>query len=181
MQEIVCVLDKSGSMQSVKSDAVGGFNKFIYDQKEIGRANLTLIWFDDSFEVSYEGDLDMFNEVKSWPNGGMTALTDAIGKTFNHVRERFTNESPEKVILCILTDGEENASKEFTSEAVKKLIEEHQSKYGWSVVFLAADQDAWAAGGKYGINKNLCVNYDSQNTIGGFESMTNITRDLRST
>ena len=106
--EIICVLDKSGSMEMVATDARGGFNQFIKDQQKIGEANLTLIWFDHAFSVGYEGKLSEMKPIDEWPIGGMTALRDAIGFTFAHVKPRFTIESPEKVILAILTDGHEN-------------------------------------------------------------------------
>ncbi|MCU7840876.1 MAG: hypothetical protein KZQ94_16040 [Candidatus Thiodiazotropha sp. (ex Troendleina suluensis)] len=168
MQEIICVLDKSGSMRSVKDDALGGFNKFIDDQKAIDEAGLTVVWFDDQFDVGYEGKLSEMKPVTDWPNGGMTGLRDAIGRTFAHVRERFAAEKPEKVIMAILTDGFENCSHKFSKEAVANLIKEHQEKYGWDVIFLAADQDAWATAQHYGILKENAVNYNSLDTRGGF-------------
>lgn len=170
MQEIICVLDKSGSMQSVRNDAVEGFNAFIEEQQKIGDANLTVVWFDHGFEVGYEGKLSEMKTLESWPSGGMTALTDAIGKTFNHVQDRFSMESPEKVIMAILTDGEENSSKEFDNKAVSELITEHQTKYGWNVIFLAADQDAWSVAQHYGILKENAISYASADTRAAFTS-----------
>lgn len=167
MQEIICVLDKSGSMQRTASDAMGGFNKFLEDQRAIGDANLTVVWFSDSFDVAYEGTLSEMKDLKEWPSNGSTALNDAIGKTFAHVKERFTKESPEKVILAILTDGEENASREFTKDAAADLIKHHQDKYGWDVIFLAANQDAWETARGYNILQTNAVSYDSNFTSDG--------------
>lgn len=146
MEEIVCVLDKSGSMGAVREDARSGFNTFVKVVKEqlaVRDANLTLVWFDHEWQVGFEGRLSEFKPLKSYPIGGMTALLDGIGKTIAHVGRRFSHEHPEKVILAVLTDGHENSSKEFTTQTVSALIQEHREKYGWDVVFLAADQDAW--------------------------------------
>ena len=179
MQEIICVLDRSGSMSSVKNDAVEGFNKFIKDQQEIDDANLTVIWFDDGFKVGYEGLLSEFSLLDNWPMGGSTALRDAIGKTFNHVSDRFRKEQPEKVIMAILTDGYENSSVEFTQEVVADLIKHHKSKYGWEVIFLAADQDAWATAKHFGISKEHAINYRSADTRDGFASYSSVVASLR--
>jgi len=180
MQEIICVLDKSGSMQSVADDAVGGFNKFLEDQQAVGDANLTLVWFDDGWEVGHEGSIKNMGKLSGWPSGGMTALRDAIGKTFKHVQERFSREQPEKVIMAILTDGFENASKEFTQETIKFLITDHEKNYGWDVIFLAADQDAWATAQHFGIQKDNAINYASSNTRAGLESYTSAVSKARS-
>ena len=170
-EEIICVLDMSGSMASVRDDALGGFKEFLKEQKTLGDPNITIIWFDDSFEVGYEGKLADMPEPTVWPIRGMTALNDAIGKTFRHVAERFNREHPEKVTMAILTDGEENDSKEFSKSAVADLIKEHQDKYNWDVIFLAADQDAWAVAQDYNIKKTNAINYSSDRTYDGFAAM----------
>lgn len=180
MQEIICVLDTSGSMQSVADDAVGGYNDFLDQQQEIGEANLTVINFATGFDVKYEGKLSKADHIDHWPAFGMTALFDAIGKTFEHVKERFTAEEPETVILAIMTDGHENSSKEFTTEAVKALITEHEEKYGWNVIFLAADQDAWATAQLLGVQKKNAINYASADTRGGTYAYSNAVASYRS-
>lgn len=179
MQEIICVLDKSGSMQLKANDAVGGFNKFLQDQKAIGEAKLTVVWFSDKFEVGYEGRLSEAQEIVSWPNGGSTAMYDAIGKTFSHVGPRFSKESPAKVIMAILTDGEENASREFGAEKVAALVKEHQEKYGWTIIYLAADQDAWKAAQQIGILKANTASYSSSNTRGGLADYSHMVTNAR--
>jgi Mg-chelatase subunit ChlD len=144
MQEIICVLDQSGSMNTVADDAMGGFNKFLEEQKKIGEANITIVFFDTNWELHYTGLLSACKPLEFWPVRGGTSLFDAIGKTINHVKERFTIEKPEKVIMAILTDGHENSSVEFNEKSVGALIKDHQDNYAWDVIFLAADQDAWA-------------------------------------
>jgi hypothetical protein len=167
-------------MQSVKDDAVGGFNGFIEEQKKVGDANLTVVWFDDGFTVGYEGRLSEVPSIGSWPSGGMTALRDAIGKTFKHVAPRFSEEKPEKVVMAILTDGFENSSREFTKETVASLIKEHQDKYGWSVIFLAADQDAWATAQTLNICRDATVNFSTQDVGAGFRSYSSAVTRARS-
>jgi len=179
MQEIICILDKSGSMATCADDAIGGFRKFIEDQKKIGDCNLTVVWFDDTYELAYEGPLSKYEPPPTWPIQGMTALYDAIGKTFNHVNPRFEKEKPEKVIMAILTDGYENASKEFKAETIKDLITHHQNNYGWEVIFLAADQDAWATGQLLGIKMDKAVSYNSNDTRSGFAMYSNLVAEAR--
>lgn len=178
--EIICLLDVSGSMQSCADDAKGGFNTFLDEQLVINEANITVLHFDDTFSVNYEGLLSKCPKLNAWPCRGMTALYDAIGKTFTHVCDRFTKEQPQNVIFAILTDGHENASKEYTSAAVKELVEEHQEKYGWNIIFLAADQDAWATGSQMGILKQNAVDYSSKDTRKGFRNYTNTVTGFRS-
>ena len=88
-EEIICVLDASGSMGAVADDAIGGFKDFVKKQKEIGEAKLTVVWFDSEWDLDYEGNLEDYKTPDIWPVRGMTALHDAIGKTFNHVKQRF--------------------------------------------------------------------------------------------
>lgn len=179
MEEIVCVLDKSGSMGSVREDARSGLNAFVKDQLEVRDANLTVVWFDHEWRVGYEGKLSAFQSLDVYPIGGMTALLDAVGKTIAHVGRRFSHEHPEKVILAVLTDGHENSSKEYTTQTVADLIKEHREKYGWGVVFLGADQDAWDAAQHMGFEKGTTVSYDSADTRKGFSDYSATVRSLR--
>lgn len=179
-EEIICVLDASGSMMAVKDDALGGFSEFIKAQKEVGEAMLTVVWFDDGYDLAYEGKLSEYVVPDSWPCGGMTALHDAIGKTFKHVKQRFSDEKPDNVIMAILTDGYENCSHEFTKKTVGDLIQEHENKYGWEVIFLAADQDAVAVGAEMNIKASNSINYDSSDSRSGFSELTDSMISYRS-
>lgn len=168
-EEIICILDKSGSMHAVADDAVNGFNAFLEDQKKLGGdAGLTVVWFDSNATLGYQGPLKDMQPLHAWPQGSFTALLDAIGKTFALVKNRFTVEKPDKVIMAILTDGLENGSHEFTWKLISEMIQHHQEKYGWHVIYLGADQDAWSVGQLLGVKQENAVNYASANTVSGF-------------
>lgn len=176
MQEIISLIDVSGSMQKVKDDALTGFNSFLEEQKKLGEANLTVIMFDNHFEIHYEGKLSEASPLMRWPNGGSTALLDAVGRIFDHTRERFTREKPEKVVLAIQTDGEENSSRIFTREQVAAMIKEHQEKYGWTVIFMGADPDAWQTtqtASSLNITPKNTINYAAAEPGKGFAEYSN--------
>lgn len=171
--EIVAILDRSGSMATIHDDSIGGFNSFLKDQQELdGAANLSVVLFDDQYEVLYD-DVDVKKakelDKKSYSLRGMTAMNDAIGKTLT----KMFSENPEKAIIVILTDGQENSSKEFTTPQVKALIEKAQGK-GWQVTFLAANQDAFATGVTYGIDLRNVANFkaDSKGTMDAYATMS---------
>lgn len=171
MQEIICILDASGSMGYVEMQAIEGFNKFLIDQKAIGEANLTIIWFDDKYEVAYEGLLSEAALLTHWKVQGMTALYDAIGKTFARVKERFTAEKPEKVILVVQTDGQENASMEFSGNDINKLITEHEQKYAWEVIFMGAGLSSINTAKTIGIRSVNAINYEIHDTYDAFSGV----------
>jgi uncharacterized protein YegL len=159
--EIICILDRSGSMQSIASDAIGGFNTFIEEQKKVpGTASVSLVLFDNEYLKIYENK--NLNEVETltaetFIPRGMTALLDAVGRTINTVGERLSQtpeeDRPEKVMVCILTDGLENASTEFTKNKIKEMITHQREKYSWEFAFLGANQDAFAEAGAIGISQ----------------------------
>lgn len=149
--EIVVVIDKSGSMQSLANDTIGGYNKFLEDQirNEID-ANISVLLFDTEHKW-FQGNVPL-NKAKKLdrdnysPSGG-TSLNDAIGRAW-HVLE-FKN--PEKAIVVIITDGEENSSRELVAGAAKEMLSKMQ-KRDWRIVYLAANQDAFSTAKTYGIN-----------------------------
>jgi uncharacterized protein YegL len=154
--EIVCIVDRSGSMASIKTDAEGGFDSFIVEQKKVkGTASVTLVLFDDKYEVAYQ-DKDLKNvPLLNLVPRGNTALLDAIGRTINEVGSRLAStaekDRPGKVMVCIVTDGQENASKEFTKTKIKEMIDHQRSKYSWEFSYLGANQDAFAEANQIGI------------------------------
>lgn len=187
--EIVAILDRSGSMDTIKLDAIGGFNTFIDEQKQQdGEANLTVVLFDNQYEILQDRvnlkDAIKLDNKNYIPRGG-TALFDAIGKTIATFRERHAKGEVQGGLICsILTDGEENSSKEFkTTDSIKKLITEAESELGWSFVFLAANQDAFAAGSNFGISGANTMSYaaDSVGTRNAMKGASDYTTNYRST
>ncbi len=162
--DITLVVDRSGSMQSIRDDAEGGVNAFITDQaKQPGDARLTLVQFDDEYEFLHKG-----TSISQVPNftlvpRGSTALLDAVGRAINETGERLakTNESdrPGLVIFVIITDGQENSSKEFSKDQIKTMVQHQQKTYGWHFTFLGADQDAFAEAGALGIDANGAASF----------------------
>jgi ADP-heptose:LPS heptosyltransferase len=158
--EIVVIADRSGSMNTIRDDAIGGFNNFLTEQKQLpGAANLTLILFDDQYEVPVNGvAVQHVAELtrETFVPRGMTAMNDAIGRTLVELETK----APEKAIICILTDGAENASREYTSRQIKDKIKAAEAR-GWEVIFLAANIDAFATGGSLGIATANTMNFDA--------------------
>lgn len=165
LTEIVCILDMSGSMASTREDAIGGFNNFIEEQKKLpGECNVTVVFFNSS---EYKKWADG-KPLKSIPKLGqeyqpnaMTPLLDAVGKTINDVGARLAataeKDRPERVLVIIITDGQENVSKEFTKKQVKEMVKHQEEKYFWKFLFLGENMDAFAEAGGMGIVQ--AVNY----------------------
>lgn len=167
LTEIVVVLDESGSMHSIETDATGGFNKFLEEQKAIpGEANITVVKFNTVAAPLYEGvrlaDAKTLDKTNYKP-GGNTALYDAVGQAVDNLGKRLAamNEAdrPGKVIMVIITDGEENSSKEYRQDRIKQMVEHQRSVYKWEFVFLAANQDAALAGGRIGVAAASTFNF----------------------
>jgi Mg-chelatase subunit ChlD len=165
--DITIVLDRSGSMASVREDTIGGFNSFLEEQKAVpGSATLTLVQFDDQYDVLYEGrrlqDAPLLSAQTFVPRGS-TALLDAIGRTVHATGARLAaqpeHERPGKVLFVIMTDGEENASREFSRRQVFDMLTHQREKYQWEVVFIGANQDAVTTGASYGIPQANALNY----------------------
>jgi uncharacterized protein YegL len=165
LTEIVFILDESGSMSPVKDDTIGGFNQFVEDQKKLpGFADFTLVKFSDYYKVINEG-VDIVNipdlDRNSYTPSFSTALLDAVGKTIELVKKRLEKvtegNKPGKVLFAILTDGEENASREYTTSKIQDLVKEARDKNGWEFLFLGADIDAWSGGSSMGITSNVRV------------------------
>ena len=161
LTEIVCVLDRSGSMTSMQKDAIGGFNTFLKEQKEakIGECKLTMNLFDHEQLIVHDCELlDAVEPLtgRTYSPRGATALLDALGMTINLVGDRLSKTPEEKrpgaVIFVVLTDGAENASVEFHYDAVQELIKRQTEKYKWQFIFLAQGLDANKMGRSIGMN-----------------------------
>ncbi len=162
--EIVVIMDRSGSMASIWDDAVGGLQSLIEEQKEVkGKANFTLVAFDNDYEEFYSGqDLDTVPaEVPTaiHPRGG-TALNDAIGKAIGSLKQRIDKSDDDiQVIVGIITDGQENSSREWDGQKIKELIIECQKELDWTFIFLGCNQDAIGTGRALGVDSAMTVNY----------------------
>jgi len=183
---IALIVDRSGSMVTIKSDMEGGLNTFLEDQAKIpGKCLVDLHIFDTEYETVYENRSVGSAKVQIVPRGG-TALLDAIGKTVVSLGEKLSrmdgDKRPEIVIVAIITDGEENSSREWELDEVKKLIEMQQSEWSWKFVFLGANMDAIAAGSGMGLAKGMSMGYTASaaGTRIGTQSLSNYTTSVRS-
>lgn len=138
--EIICVVDRSGSMKKIKDDAIGGFNSFLASQKEVpGSASLTLVLFDNHYDLIHNNvpiqDVKELDD-KTYVPRGTTALFNAIGKTIDDIGIRLANttedERPNKILFIILTDGDENASRFYDQEKINHMISHQTEKYNWA-------------------------------------------------
>lgn len=170
LTSIVVLLDRSGSMASVKKSTESGFRDFLIKQQcEQGDATLTLYQFDDRFEDVYiNQDIKTISGISLQPRGG-TALYDAICKAIDltGIKLNAMPESckPGKVIFMIITDGEENASKLYSKFNVADRINHQRDKYSWQFLFIGANQDAIMTGGNLGMKQGSCLDYTA-NSVG---------------
>lgn len=163
--ELVIIIDRSGSMHGLEKDVVGGFNSLIEEQKKEGDAVVTTIFFNDKVSFIHEG-VDI-KEVKpldgrSYQPCGCTALLDAIGDAISLIKAKHSklkeNELPEHTIFSIMTDGLENASREYSYKRIKEMIE-LQKKCGWTFLFQAANIDTEYEADRLGIDKNMTMDF----------------------
>jgi len=174
LTELVFILDRSGSMAGLESDTIGGFNAMLEKQKnEPGEAVVTTVLFDDRYELLHDRiDIKGVSPItqKEYYVRGSTALLDAIGKTISKTAHAQMNTSKEyradKVLFVITTDGLENASREYTYDKVRNLVERQKKEYGWEFIFLGANIDAIAAAASFGISADRAANFipDSRGT-----------------
>ncbi|QDT14127.1 vWA domain-containing protein [Alienimonas californiensis] len=158
LTEIVVVLDRSGSMSSMKTEAEGGLATFVADQKaEEGDARFTLAIFDDHYDVVHDRiDLREAPDRFTLEPRGMTALLDAVGRTIDNVGRELAEtpeaERPGAVLFCVVTDGGENSSREYSGDRIKLMVEEQTHKYNWQFTFLGAGPEVFAQGERMGID-----------------------------
>jgi Mg-chelatase subunit ChlD len=165
---IAVLLDRSGSMQSIRQDVIGGFNTFIEDQKKAGdNAFLTLVQFDSvGIDTVLESkpikDVPALSEATYEPRGG-TPLLDALGQTINRTGSALAaipeSVRPDKVVFVIITDGQENASQTFTKEQIQEMIELQEGTYKWNFVYLGANVNSFDEARMMGMKVDLAANY----------------------
>jgi len=187
LTKIVFILDKSGSMESMKYDAIGGFNAFLNEQKKVdGEVNMTVIFFNGEYEPwQYCVDINDIEPLTSdsYVAWGGTALLDAVGQAIDDIGYKLNatheEEKPEKVVFVIMTDGEENCSALFTSSEIKAKIEHQTNKYSWQFIFLGCNQDAWQSSNDIGICNYSNVAYTGSGINNMYTSLNNTITSYR--
>jgi hypothetical protein len=164
LTRLVFLLDRSGSMQSIKSDVIGGFDAFLAEQRAgEGLCTVTLAQFDHEYEVVYRGiALGQVPPLALWPRG-RTALLDSMGKlitdTAAEINALAEDDKPGTVIVAIMTDGMENASREWRRPDIKALVEQQTNDNGWEFLYMGTDQDAVEVGKGLGVKDGQAITY----------------------
>lgn len=189
LTELVFILDRSGSMSGLEKDTIGGYNSMLEKQKAIeGECHITTVLFDNDYELLHDRiDIRAVSPItdREYQVGGSTALLDAIGRTINKIgnAQKYTSDSyrAENVMFVIITDGEENSSREYSSEKVKKQIQRQKSEYGWEFIFLGANIDAVETAERFGISADHAQNYhpDSEGVELNFRVMSDAVASFR--
>ena len=169
LTELVFILDRSGSMQGLEADTVGGFNAMIEKQKTApGEALVSTVLFDSEVEVLHDRvSLDKIPPMTKadYSVRGCTALLDAVGGAIHHIgnvhKYARPEDRPQKTVFVITTDGMENASRRYTAQRVRAMIEHEKQKYGWEFLFLGANMDAVETARHMGIGADRAASYRS--------------------
>ena len=189
LTELVFILDRSGSMEGLEKDTIGGFNAMIKKQRaEAGEAVISTLLFDDETEVIHDRlTLENVPELteKEYYVRGCTALLDAVGGAIHHIGNvhKYAREEdrPEKTLFVITTDGMENASRRYTYDKVKSMIQRQKEKYGWEFLFLGANIDAAREAARFGISEDRAANYhaDHKGTAVIYEAVSETVCNFR--
>lgn len=190
LTEIVFILDRSGSMSGLEADTIGGFNSMIAKQKKAeGEALISTVLFDSTSEVLHDRvDVQRVRQMtnRDYEVGGCTALLDAIGGAIHHIgnihKYARPEDVPEHTMFIITTDGMENASRFYSIDRVRHMIERQTEKYGWEFLFLGANIDAIETARSFGIGADRAVNYhsDSEGTQLNYEVLSDAISAVRS-
>lgn len=182
------VLDRSGSMNAIKTDTIGGFNRLLKDQQNApGQCSFTLVQFDgQGIDTLYDAkpirDVVPLNDHTYMPRAS-TPLYDAVGQTIirtgDFLAKMPANLRPAKVVFVIITDGEENASREYTLAKIKEMVQHQTDAYKWQFVFLGANFDAYAVGGAMGMSASNSMNV-AANAVGTQSMYASTSSNLRS-
>ena len=189
LTELVFILDRSGSMSGLEKDTIGGFNSMIAKQKkESGEAYVSTILFDNYRDVIHDRvDIQKIAPMAEdqYYVRGSTALLDAVGHSISHIanvhKYARVEDRPEKTLFVITTDGMENASRDYTYERLKMLIEEKKEKDGWEFLFLGANIDAAKEAARFGIDAEFAADYhaDREGTAVIYEAMSEAVCSVR--
>ena len=189
LTEIVFILDRRGSMAGLEGDTIGGFNAMIDKQKkEHGEAFVSTVLFDNESVVIHDRvDIQKIEPMtdRDYYVRGCTALLDAVGGAIHHIGNvhKYAREEdrPEKTLFVITTDGMENASRQYSYERLKAMIERQKEKYGWEFIFLGANIDAAKEAASFGIDSDHSANYhaDRKGTSVIYEAMSEAVCSVR--
>lgn len=187
--ELVFILDKSGSMAGLEGDTIGGFNTLLREHKEkAGTCRLTTVLFDSSIHLLHDRiDIQAVRPLQEadFQPGGCTALYDAIGcgihKIIDAQRQSAAPFRARQVIFVIMTDGLENASRRFSHDQIRLMIEREREGYGWEFLFLGANIDAPGTAETLGIRREMAAEYlaDSIGTQASFRAMSETLESFR--
>ena len=187
--QIVCILDRSGSMRHLVGDTIGGYNSFLDKQRqEKGSAEVTTVLFDDKYEKLVDAkDIKKVPELtdKEYYARGMTALLDAVGRTVTDTFGRMNHDgicpAKRRVLFLIMTDGKENHSREYTKADVKAMIEKATQEYKWNFIFMGANMDSVSEAASIGISADHAVNFahDSAGVRQSFARMSEAATEMR--
>jgi Mg-chelatase subunit ChlD len=169
LTDITIILDRSGSMGAIKTATIEAVNSFLNDQKKDELKSLvSLMQFDDIYETVYvveNIDKVQYLSTESFQPRGLTALLDAIGTSISIIKKRIKQlpkkERPENVIVAIITDGMENASKKYSRTQIFNQIRKREEKDGWKFIFIAANQDAIIEARKFGIKSEQALQFSA--------------------
>ena len=190
LTEMVFILDRSGSMHGLEVDTIGGFNAMIDKQREEdGAAYVSTVLFNTDSHVLHDrveiGRVAPMT-CRDYRVGGCTALLDAVGKAIHHIGNvhKYAREEdvPEHTLFVITTDGMENASRFYTAEKVRAIIERQKQKYGWQFIFLGANIDAVETARTMGIGEEMAATYrsDEEGTRMNYEAVSEAASCIRS-
>ncbi len=166
LTELVFILDRSGSMEGLEKDTIGGFNSMLEKQrKQDGKAYVTTVLFNQEITTLHDRiELEKVERMteKDYEVRGCTALVDAVGMTVSHIsnihKYARDEDRPENTLFVIITDGLENSSREYTGAQVKKMISQKE-ELGWQFIFIGANIDAIETAAEFGIGKDNAVDY----------------------
>ncbi len=184
LTHLYVLLDRSGSMQSIKADIVGGFDAFVAEQRNAsGECRMTLARFDNEYELVFaDRPITDVGPLVLEPRGS-TALLDSIGRLVVDAGARLAalpeDQRPGTVVVAVMTDGFENASREWTHAAIKALVDQQSTAYGWQFLYMGADQDAVEVGKGLGIAADHAMTWSRGSAKAAMGATSAMVADLR--